>query len=79
MLVSIEFIIHGIFPLSEQRQKFLYYFCGLFGIAAIIACGYDLLNEKTALITDGKIAESALGVIYGVMFLAIFLVSISVV
>jgi uncharacterized membrane protein len=74
MLVSIEFIFYGIFPLSEKRQRFLYYFCGLFGITAIIACVYDLMNEKTAIVTNGKIAESALGVIYGLMFLAIFLV-----
>ena len=35
---------------------------------ALIACIYDLTIGNTGVIVDGKITESALGVIYGLMF-----------
>jgi hypothetical protein len=73
VLCSIEFICHDIYPLTEKRQKGLIVFCGLFGLAAIIACLYDFVFENVHIISDGKISESALGIIYGVMFISIFL------
>ena len=41
---------------------------------ALIACIYDLTIENTVVIVDGKITESALGVIYGLMFISVFVV-----
>ena len=73
VLCSIEFICYDIYPLTEKRQKYLIYFSGLFGLASIIACVYDLLTEKTGMIVEGKIANDALGIIYGLMFSAVFL------
>ena len=40
-LLCIEMIYFEIYPLSEKRQKFLYIFAGLYGLAAIIASVYD--------------------------------------
>jgi hypothetical protein len=72
-ICSIEFICHDIYPLTEKRQKGLIAFCGLFGAAAIIACLYDVVFENVPIVPNGKISESALGIIYGVMFASIFL------
>ena len=72
VLCCIEFICYDIYPLTEKRQKFLYYFSGLVGIASISACVYDLLTEKTGFIVDDKVTESALGIVYGLMFMALF-------
>ena len=41
---------------------------------ALIACIYDLTIGNTGIIVDGKITESALGVIYGLMFISVFVV-----
>lgn len=73
VLCSIEFICYDIYPLSEKRQKYGIYFLGLFGIVSIMASVYDLAVEKVGIIADGKITASALGVVYGVMFIAVFL------
>lgn len=73
VLCSIEFIYYDIYPLTEKRQKALIVFCGLFGTAAIIACLYDFIFENAQMISNGKISESALGIIYGVMFASIFI------
>lgn len=73
VLCSIEFICYDIYPLTEKRQKGLISFCGLFGAAAIVACMYDFIFENVGIIVNGKITDSALGIIYGVMFIAIFI------
>lgn len=73
VICSIEFICYDIYPLTEKNQKYLIYFLGLFGITAIIACIYDLAVGNEAIIIEGKISSTALGIIYGVMFIAIFL------
>lgn len=73
MLCSIEFIYYDIYPLTERKQKKLIYFSGLFGLLAIIACMYDFIFENVGIIVNGKITESALGMIYGVLFISIFL------
>lgn len=49
------------------------YFSGIFGFAALLACIYDLIIEKAGVIVNGKITESALDIIYGAMFIAVFL------
>ncbi|MCL1918305.1 MAG: hypothetical protein FWG14_08320 [Peptococcaceae bacterium] len=69
---NIEFICYDIYPLTERRQRFLFYFFGLFGTVSIAVCVYDLINEQTGIIVDEKIVSSALGIVYGVMFLAVF-------
>lgn len=74
VLCSIEFIYYDIYPLTENKQKHLIHFLGLFGLVALIACIYDLTIGNTGVIVDGKITESALGVIYGLMFISVFVV-----
>ncbi len=73
MLCSIEFICYDIYPLTEKRQKLSIYFLGLFGVISIVACSYDFIFQQVGIIADGKITDSALGIIYGVMFIAVFL------
>ncbi|HIQ76787.1 MAG TPA: hypothetical protein IAB79_04970 [Candidatus Faecousia excrementipullorum] len=65
VLCSIEFILYDIYPLTENKQKHLIYFLGLFGFVALIACIYDLIVGKSGIVVDGKITETALGIIYG--------------
>lgn len=72
VLCGIEFICYDIYPLTEKRQKFIIYFLGLFGATSIIACIYDLITEKTGIIVNGKITNSALGILYGTMFATVF-------
>lgn len=72
VLCSVEFIYYDIYPLTEKRQKGGIYFLGLFGLISIAACGYDLAVEKVGIIADGKITASALGILYGIMFLSVF-------
>jgi hypothetical protein len=70
VLCYIEFICNDMYPLTKEKQKYAIYFIGLFGIAVVIACIYDLLTNKMGIIVDGKIASEALGIIYGFMFLS---------
>ncbi len=72
VLCSIEFIFCDIYPLTEKRQKYLINLCGLYSVVALIACGYDLAIEKAGIVRDGKITESALGIVYSLLFAAIF-------
>ena len=74
VLCSIEFILYDIYPLTENKQKHLIYFLGLFGFVALIACIYDLIVGKSGIVVDGKITETALGIIYGLMFISVFVV-----
>ena len=74
VLCSIEFILDDIYPLTENKQKHLIYFLGLFGFVALIACIYDLIVGKSGIVVDGKITETALGIIYGLMFISVFVV-----
>lgn len=74
VLCSIEFILYDIYPLTENKQKHLIYFLGLFGFVALIACIYDLIVVKSGIVVDGKITETALGIIYGLMFISVFVV-----
>lgn len=73
VLCSIEFIYYDIYPLTKKKQKYMIFFSGLFGFAALMACIYDLIIEKAGIIVDGKVTDSALGIIYGLMFIAVFL------
>ena len=74
VLCSIESILYDIYPLTENKQKHLIYFLGLFGFVALIACIYDLIVGKSGIVVDGKITETALGIIYGLMFISVFVV-----
>ena len=74
VLCSIEFILYDIYPLTENKQKHLIYFLGLFGFVALIDCIYDLIVGKSGIVVDGKITETALGIIYGLMFISVFVV-----
>lgn len=74
VLCSIEFILYDIYPLTENKQKHLIYFLGLFGFVALIAYIYDLIVGKSGIVVDGKITETALGIIYGLMFISVFVV-----
>ena len=74
VLCSIKFILYDIYPLTENKQKHLIYFLGLFGFVALIACIYDLIVGKSGIVVDGKITETALGIIYGLMFISVFVV-----
>ena len=74
VLCSIEFILYDIYPLTENMQKHLIYFLGLFGFVALIACIYDLIVGKSGIVVDGKITETTLGIIYGLMFISVFVV-----
>ena len=74
VLCSIEFIFYDIYPLTEGKQKHLIYFCGLFGLVALVACVYDLASANTGIVDNGKISASALGAVYGLMFLFVFIV-----
>lgn len=74
VLCSIEFILYDIYPLTENKQKHLIYFLGLFGFVALIACIYDLIVGKSGIVVDGKITETALEIIYGLMFISVFVV-----
>ncbi len=72
ILCSIELIYYDIYPLTENRQKHLINFCGLFGLVSILACLSDFYFENVKIIANGKITDSALGIIYGFMFIAVF-------
>ena len=74
VLCSIEFILYDIYPLTENKQKHLIYFLGLFGFVALIACIYDLIVGKSGIVVDGKITETALGIIYWLMFISVVVV-----
>ena len=74
VLCSIEFILYDIYPLTEHKQKHLIYFLGLLGFVALIDCIYDLIVGKSGIVVDGKITETALGIIYGLMFISVFVV-----
>ncbi|TDW11820.1 hypothetical protein EDD63_1527 [Breznakia blatticola] len=73
VLCSIEFIYYDIYPLTERKQKYLIYFSGLFGFVALIACIYDLVIEEVRIVASGKITDGALGIIYGILFMVVFL------
>ncbi|MDR1736518.1 MAG: hypothetical protein LBR85_06590 [Oscillospiraceae bacterium] len=73
VLCNIEFIYYDISPLGERRQKYLIFFCGLLGATTVIACTYELVMEDTGIIVDGKINRNVLGILFGIMILAIFI------
>lgn len=72
VICAIEFIYHDIYPLTENKQKYLIYISGLYGLTAIVICIYDMISKKTGIIVDGKVTSNTLGIIYGVLFIAVF-------
>lgn len=69
----IEFIYYDIYPLTENRQKLLMRFFGLLGVVSIGVCIYEMIAENISAIVDGKLTTNILGVLYGCMFLSIFI------
>ncbi len=76
VLCSIEFICYDIYPMLEKRQKLAIYFLGVYGVVSILAGIYDFQTLNTKIIVDGKIVSSALAIVYGIMFITVFLVYI---
>lgn len=70
---SIEFIYHDIYPLKIERQKYVIYLTGIYGIVSIAISVYDLIRSKNGIILNGRITESALSIIYGCLMIAILL------
>ena len=72
-LCSIEMICYDIYPLSEKRQKFMIYFVGLFGFVSIVISIFDMVNENIAFILEKQLSDSAIGIIFGCIFISIFI------
>lgn len=70
---SIEFISYAIYPLKEKRQKYLIYILGAFGVISIVLCLYEMVTLNISVIMNGKLSSNALGILYGIMFLSIFI------
>jgi uncharacterized membrane protein HdeD (DUF308 family) len=71
-LFCVEMIYHGIYPLSEKRQKFLYIVMGLCGIVIIAASVYDMVSGNAGFAENGLLSDSGAGVFIGGLSLAIF-------
>lgn len=69
-IIIIECICYDIYPLTENKQKYFINFAGFFGLMMIILCMYDFLYENIDVFVNGMISESALGIVYGMMFLS---------
>lgn len=72
-LFCIEMIYHGIYPLSEKRQKFLYMVMGICGITIIAASVYDIVTGDAGFAENGLLSDSGAGVFIGCFSLAIFI------
>lgn len=72
-LFCIEMICYDIHPLSEKRQKFLYIFAGLFGVAIIIISAYELITSEASFIENNIISDTGTGIIIGCLFSLILL------
>lgn len=72
-LFCIEMICYDIHPLSEKRQKFLYIFAGLFGVAIIIISTYELITNEASFIENNIISDTGTGIIIGCLFSLILL------
>jgi len=73
----IEMNLCDIYPLSEKRQRFLYYFIGLMGLFTVIVSAYGLVEGETGFIEDDLLSSSGAEIIMGCMFLVVFLVYIA--
>ena len=71
-LFSIEMVCYEIYPLSEKRQKFLYIFEGLFGLAVIIMTGYELIFREASFIENQMLSDIGTFFIAGCFVLMIF-------
>ena len=71
-LFCIEMIYHGIYPLSEKRQKFLYILFGLCGLAATVICALEMLSGEGHFIENAMLSDAGTGVIMGCLLFTIF-------
>lgn len=69
----VEFIYHDIYPITEKRQKHMIYFMGIFGVVSIGLCLYEMSADNIPAIADGKLTANLLGILYGFMFLTVFI------
>ena len=72
-LFCIEMIFYDIYPLSESRQKYLYFVMGLLGLVIIILAAYELITGETDFIENGILSNVGAGIITGSLFLLILL------
>ena len=72
-LFCIEMICYGIYPLSEKRQKFIYFFAGFIGMAAIITTAYEMIFDKVSFIKNRMLSDSGAGLIMGCLLFAILI------
>ncbi len=70
-ICGIEMICYDIYPLTENRQKLLIYFVGLFGIALIIISIFEMLNEQISFIYNRQVTEAGTGILFGCIFISI--------
>lgn len=75
-ICCIEFIYYDIYPLTEQYQKYSIYCIGIFGCTSIVLCLYEIIFENIPIIVNGNLTANTLGIIYGLMFLTIFIIYI---
>ena len=69
----VEMIIYGIFPLSEKRQRFIYFFMGLAGVFLIAISARELITGEYRFIEDGMLSDAGAGVIMGGLFTLILI------
>jgi len=72
-LFCIEMIYHDIYPLTEKRQKIIYYLLGLYGIAVLAAGVYDLVFGEANFVENRIISNSGTGIILGCISLSILI------
>jgi predicted acyltransferase len=71
-LFCIEMIWNEIYPISEKRQKFLYFILGLFGFAVIILSAYEMITGKACFMEREIISDTGTGFIMGCLLFMIF-------
>jgi hypothetical protein len=72
-LFCIEMICCDIYPLSEKRQKFLYFFEGIFGTVIVTVSIYEIVSGEAGFIENEMLTDAGAGVIMGGLFILILL------
>jgi hypothetical protein len=72
-LFCIEMICYDIYPLSEKRQKFLYFFEGIFGAVVVTVSIYEMVSGEAGFIENEMLTDEGAGVIMGGLFILILL------
>ena len=69
----VEMILCDIYPLTEKRQRFLYYLLGVVGLFIIVVASYDLVAGRADIIGDKMLTNTGAVLIMGCFFLVVFL------